>query len=405
LLARSLLLSLSFLPLPFSHRGERAAVVVAPDRSGDFTDIQRAIDSLPPSGGMVFVKAGVYIVKQTIRLPSNVTLCGEGTATVLKASEEIGRNHFPNNRVIRNADHERGNTGIVIRDLVVDGGLLGEYHKTGIYGISLENCDNCRIEGVTVRRCSGEGILVAYGGGSVVVKGCVVEENNHGINVHHTSGPVLLSENICRRNGVHKPQYGGIGIFCEAASNLTIEGNLCLENAWAGIVWMGGADEERGIRYPAHDALISGNLCLRNGSQGGIFINGTYAPTERFLVVGNLCKENGRDGIWAFKAKEGVICANLCVSNNWPGGIPGKAEGELLDWQVTASGIRLTDCESVVVVGNRCLDVRPKKFQVYGICEEGRSKGNAFWGNMVEGNLREGMKLLFPLPIGLYFNP
>ena len=184
-------------------------VVVAPDGSGDFRDIQRAIESLSPQGGTVFIKAGVYIVRRTIKVPSNVTICDEGKATVLQAAEEIGKNRFPNNRVIRNADTNRGNTGIVIRDLVVDGGLLGEYHKTGIYGISLENCDNSHIEGVTVRRYSREGIVVAYGKGSIMVERCVVEENNHAINVHHISGPVILRDNICRRNGLHKPQYGG----------------------------------------------------------------------------------------------------------------------------------------------------------------------------------------------------
>ena len=172
---------------------------------------------------------------------------------------------------------------------------------------------------------------------------------------------------------------------------MTIEGNLCAENAWAGIVWMGGADEARGIKYPARDVVISGNLCIRNGSQGGIFINGTYALTERFLVVGNLCKENGRDGIWALKARDGVIAANLCVSNNWPGGLPGREEGQLLDWQKSASGIRLTDCQGIVVIGNRCPDARPKKFQIYGICEEGKSKGNFFLGNILEGNAKGGL--------------
>lgn len=354
----------------------------------DFPSIQAALDEAGrKGGGEVFVPAGIYEIERTLKIPSNVTLRGAGAATVLKAKASIGENSYPNNRVISNADVERGNTGIVIKDLVVDGGLLGEYHKTGIYGISLNNCDNSRIDGVIVRRCSGEGILVSYGVGNVLVERCVVEENNNGINVHHLSGEVLLRNNICKRNGVHKPQFGGIGIFAEAVHHISIVGNVCIDNAWAGIVWMGGADEARGIQYPSGDCVIANNLCLRNGSQGGIFINGTYSQTQRFLVSGNLCKENGRDGIWAFRAKDGIITNNLCVSNNKPYG----KDGSLEDWQRTASGIRLVDCENVIVTGNRCLDERKERWQIYGICVEGKSKGNIVTGNIVSGNKNAGI--------------
>lgn len=135
---------------------------------------------------------------------------------------------------------------------------------------------------------------------------------------------------------------------------------------------MGGADEARGVPYPSSDCLIANNLCLRNGIQGGIFLNATYSQTGRFLVLGNVCKENGRDGIWAFRAKDGVIANNLCVSNNKPAG-----KGDSLEeWQSTAPRIRLVACENVVVMGNRCVNAREQKWQVFGICVEGGSQGN-----------------------------
>jgi len=48
-------------------------------RVADFTDIQTAINALPAAGGKVFVKAGTYVVAQTILIQqSNVHLQGEG---------------------------------------------------------------------------------------------------------------------------------------------------------------------------------------------------------------------------------------------------------------------------------------------------------------------------------------
>jgi len=48
-------------------------------RVADFTDIQTAINALPAAGGKVFVKAGIYVVSQTILIQqSDVHLQGEG---------------------------------------------------------------------------------------------------------------------------------------------------------------------------------------------------------------------------------------------------------------------------------------------------------------------------------------
>jgi len=63
----------------------------------DFTDIQAAINALPPAGGKIFVKAGTYVVSLTIRIEqSNVHIQGEGmgitnivTAETMTASPAV----------------------------------------------------------------------------------------------------------------------------------------------------------------------------------------------------------------------------------------------------------------------------------------------------------------------------
>ena len=62
-----------------------ASFVVAPSlgppscRAADFTDIQSAINALPPGGGKIFVKAGTYVISSTLRMrSSNIHIQGEG---------------------------------------------------------------------------------------------------------------------------------------------------------------------------------------------------------------------------------------------------------------------------------------------------------------------------------------
>ena len=62
-----------------SDRYESTFVVSQDSAKGDFTSVQAAIDGLPASGGKIFVKAGSYLISDTIRIrQGNLHLQGEG---------------------------------------------------------------------------------------------------------------------------------------------------------------------------------------------------------------------------------------------------------------------------------------------------------------------------------------
>ena len=106
-----------------------ATYVVAPSlgppdcQVADFTDIQAAIDALPPAGGKVFVKAGTYVVSLTIRIDrSNVHIQGEGmgitnvvAADTMTASPAI-QVYNPNagNPLSLLADTSKGETAVTV---------------------------------------------------------------------------------------------------------------------------------------------------------------------------------------------------------------------------------------------------------------------------------------------------
>lgn len=59
-------------------------VVVAGDGSGNFRDIQSALDALPLSGGYIFVKYGTYtLTTPLIVTKSNVVIVGSGMSTII----------------------------------------------------------------------------------------------------------------------------------------------------------------------------------------------------------------------------------------------------------------------------------------------------------------------------------
>jgi len=84
----------STLPVSSIDRYESTFVVSLDPSKGDFTDLNAAIKALPPSGGKIFVKAGVYSIASTVTIArSNVNIQGEGMGiTVFVASSGMTGN-------------------------------------------------------------------------------------------------------------------------------------------------------------------------------------------------------------------------------------------------------------------------------------------------------------------------
>ena len=55
----------------------------------DTNPIQEAIDSLPTTGGAVFIRRGIHTVNSTITIPANVMLIGEGVSSVVQKDDDL----------------------------------------------------------------------------------------------------------------------------------------------------------------------------------------------------------------------------------------------------------------------------------------------------------------------------
>jgi hypothetical protein len=106
-----------------------ATYVVAPQpgppdcQSADFTDIQAAINALPPAGGKIFVKAGTYLIKNTIQIRAgNIQIQGEGMgitnivadATMTASSAIEVHNASAGTPLALTADTNRGDRTITV---------------------------------------------------------------------------------------------------------------------------------------------------------------------------------------------------------------------------------------------------------------------------------------------------
>ena len=101
--------------IPFISIEEMGADI---ENNDNTEQIQDAIDSTPDNKrSIVRVPSGTWLIGHEIRIPSNVTLMGDGNASVLKLNDDADKQQ---NVIITKNLYGTQNENIVIRDLTVD---------------------------------------------------------------------------------------------------------------------------------------------------------------------------------------------------------------------------------------------------------------------------------------------
>jgi parallel beta-helix repeat protein len=267
--------------------------------AADFPTIQHAIDSLPSDGGIVEVTAGVFEVREKIRLPSHVELRGAGMDRTILVLGDGVRDHL-----ISNADLSEGNTSIVVRDLQLqgnragqrrwsfDGRLAGAKGEVWSFGIRFANVTDSLIENVEASDFVKDGFYLGYnryrGTYRTRIIGCRAFTNGrNGISLVHGSFNEIRECDV--RDNNRTERVGGIQLEpdgeLEVSHNWVIGNRVSGNHAGVGLYteppnWRGGA------------TLIANAVCFnlaeRNSfvgvgdhfGQGNVFVDNVASGSE-----------------------------------------------------------------------------------------------------------------------------
>ena len=339
--------------------------------------IQEAMDSLPDTGGMVFVPPGTYLLHRPIALRANSVLMGAGKSTILKKDDEFclrltedakkGQDYIlvkdaskvtlgiqvvvgddkPHRRITyytrATVKAVEGNRIILsskmIRDYVreADARMMNQFPIVipGQNTITRDLAMNGNRANQSQRRdkdlAGWESTGVWGMGGSCKVVNCwIYDMFQDGIMYCSYDSGVVAD---CTIYGC-----GNMGIHLGGGPKAIITGNEIYNNSSDGIFFC----------YGNWGVVIDGNLVHHNAGQGigGI---GTGNPEmdrthDRYSVISNnMIFHNGHNGIYTSgEARDFVITGNICMDN-------GQDTGQ-------AAGISLVEVSGMVVSGNRCLD-------------------------------------------------
>ena len=219
-----------------------ATNVVATDGTGDYTDIQTAIDALPAGGGVVYIKEGTYNITASIDIDKdNVSIIGAGRATTIFLA--AGSNASP----ITILSHD----GIIISEIQIDG---NEANNTGgtAYGIFISNSSDITVKDCIIHECHDSGILVLGTSNKATIRGNTIYANlANGIQSAAGTNASVIG-NRCRD---HTDAAASSGIDIPDGSEGVYTGNICLDNKY-------GIRE----RSTSDSNVITSNVCLGNAT-------------------------------------------------------------------------------------------------------------------------------------------
>lgn len=289
------------------------AILVSPE-----DDLQTKLKACPENGWIVLSK-GIHTVPQTIKLPNNITVSGQGLETILILDAKT------TGAVFINAHDDLHN--VTLRDFVIEGDTSPEVPRDPNSGrrrrsyanaparkgidfaaqtanqmrdIYFEHLtvQNCTLDGVAIRGAqniaivacdfSDSGASVVPGPGlqhnllitrscAVTVRGCRLDTSpcGSGLDISH-SQDMTITNNELARNALH-------GIHLTESNVARITNNLAEGNDGHGITCDTQMDG-------CHDLEISTNIA-RNNSQAGIHLD----QVKLRAMQNNLLSDNGQD--------------------------------------------------------------------------------------------------------------
>ncbi len=251
--------------------------------------IQDAIDSLPESGGTVYIKAGIYNIDEGLRIDrSDVALIGE-PGTVLILSDHV------NQPVILVGDAAETPTTVIetikISGIEIDGNRAGqdsEIDPNRVWirnnGIDIRMVHDLTISNINVHDAVSGGIVASWQCRGLFLDNLSSHNNQFDGMAFYDSENILISNFICHANDA-----AGLSLDNDL-SYVIFDNGLIRDNIDVGIF----ARHAHDISF--HDLIISGN------HSHGAFIShvteGTGTGVTRLVFESCSFIENNGYGFW-----------------------------------------------------------------------------------------------------------
>jgi parallel beta-helix repeat protein len=368
--------------------------------------IQEAIDALPPQGGTIYLRAGIYPLRRSILPRANVNLRGEGAATVLQMPKPFvsALTRSTETNATRVELEEVGPILPGDQIFVYEPPYPGWDDKSAGYNsrfLIITDIDNHAVKG---RKIYGDDQRRYR-----VEKGAIILNQFPAIFLNNAHDVTI--DSLAIDGGVDTPLYRGehpIGDFmlagiAQCASRRVRLRDLTIRRCLADGICVGSSSSDcmvsgciveqcQGIGLHSggsiHFAQFLGNISRANES-GFLFCQGN----RNVICANNLIQGNRKSGIWGLNDTDRycIVTGNNCFENGWHGIEASTSIGNVIQGNVCRNnskakpgayaGICLERHRDNVVTDNLCLDDQESPTQTRGLVEVNPAGANLVGDN------------------------
>jgi parallel beta-helix repeat protein len=292
-----------------SNDDRKDAIMVSPGES-----IQTALDAAAGTGRWVVAMRGLHTLPTTLRMPSAVTLAGQGIGTRLFLDPASGVRD-----AVVNASEDMHN--ITIRDLVIEGSARPDVHsdpnsarsyrsrdiRGGIMFLSSKQnqLKRLRLINLTVQNCTYNGVFIS-GAEDVLISNCDFTENGSsvvpGAKLQHN---LLLTHcsNIRVENSRFDTSPHGSGIALIKSSDAEISGCEIARNAYYGV-----------LIAESNNIVVKQNLIEAN-DRSGIMAEFLFRGSSGLSISNNFIQYNDGHPVETYAITKSKVSNNSYVGN------------------------------------------------------------------------------------------
>lgn len=272
------------------------------------TTIQSAINSIGTSGGKVVLLDGTFDVNDTIYIPSNITIEGQGDSTIIRVVA------FDDSSGIKSVFRNKSTSGE--QDIKIRGMKIDAYNNvtTKPYGIKLNDSNDIIISDVNMMHLN-RSVWGSNSNNIMITNSFFWSSVNSNIYLQNTNNS-SVTNNYC--DGTNSSS-SSIGIKINSGNNNVVMGNRCTKFT-------------DGISVSGDNNIISNNICTYSGSDGikSEGVNSTVSNNKCLLnnngmtirystnnnIYGNTLMNNENEGVYLiFSSSDNNITNNSFIGN------------------------------------------------------------------------------------------
>jgi hypothetical protein len=371
--------------------------------------LQEAIDFLKPEGGTLIITPGVYSIRKSVTLFSDITIKGYGEHTIIERADPC----FETKPI---ADAEEGS--LIVKAMETSGFVTGGEVIIASSAAQWWDCTSAtitRIDGNKVHidqplkksyLTSDKAaianffpVFTATSAKNIRIEKLTIDgkmPSGSDFGCHFIASAIhfnMVEEVYIESVTVKRYPADGFSIqrgCCAKVLNCLAEYNLgngfhpgtgLTNSTWRQNTGRFNGRDGFFFCHRVKYATVADNHFYNNKKSGiGDLGRGGKTGDQQNVVSGNFCYNNGRAGIECTVGGNNVIVNNVCENNSQEE--PGK-------W----AGINLKDSHSTILSANRCSDsqMEGEKTQEFGIQLIGTCINNIISGNILTGHSQGGI--------------